>query len=439
MIPEQINIVVDERVNDNAVMKVIGVGGGGCNAVNYMIKTGIAGVDVIAVNTDLIALNSNAAPLKIQIGKQLTKGLGAGANPDIGRKSAEENRAEIEEALKGADMVVVTAGMGGGTGTGAAPVVAAIAKSLGALVIGIVTKPFTWEGPARMKNAENGIAELRQHVDSLIVIPNQRIASLSDKKIVLKEAFNKPNEILYLATKGITSIVNEEGYINVDFADVKRVMYQSGNALIGVGTASGENKAARAAQMAISCPLLEGVNIKGAKNVLLNITVNEDFGFDELEEGNNVIREAAGDNVDVIFGVTFNPNLNDEVIYTVIATGFDKKETTSKSTVTVITPKPRIPETVNQDLFENQTNTTEIRKPVQEPNKSSTFVPINLGNSDINDNIERPAIERLKQSSNTMGFQQNENYNNVQTIKLETNLTGHSKAADSEFLRTILD
>lgn len=439
MIPEQINIVVEERVNDNAVMKVIGVGGGGCNAVNYMIKTGIAGVDVIAVNTDLIALNSNAAPLKIQIGKQLTKGLGAGANPDIGRKSAEENRAEIEEALKGADMVVVTAGMGGGTGTGAAPVVASIAKSLGALVIGIVTKPFTWEGPARMKNAENGIAELRQHVDSLIVIPNQRIASLSDKKIVLKEAFNKPNEILYLATKGITSIVNEEGYINVDFADVKRVMYQSGNALIGVGTASGENKAARAAQMAISCPLLEGVNIKGAKNVLLNITVNEDFGFDELEEGNNVIREAAGDNVDVIFGVTFNPNLNDEVIYTVIATGFDKKETTSKSTVTVITPKTRVPETANGDLFENQGNNLVIQKPVQETIKQPTFVPINLDNNNMNDNIERPAIERLKPSSNGIVLQQNENFNNVQTIKLETNLSNTGKAADSEFLRTILD
>ncbi len=437
MIPENLDVVIEERMRDNALIKVIGVGGGGCNAVKNMIERGINGVDIISVNTDVVALNSNPAPIKIQIGKQLTKGLGAGANPEVGRKSAEENRAEIEDILKGADMVIVTAGMGGGTGTGAAPVIASIAKSIGALVIGIVTKPFQWEGPARMRNAEAGIAELKQHVDSLIVIPNQRIASLADKKITIKEAFNKPNEVLYLATVGITSIINEEGFINVDFADVKRVMYQSGNALLGVGTASGENRATKAAQMAISSPLLEGINIKGAKNLLLNITVGEDFSFDELEEGNKVIRDAAGDGVDMIFGVTFKNDMTDQVTYTLVATGFDKKE--NKSSAPIITPKTHKQDhgmqaqgslfpIENNNVLENQVINFTTRN-------SSSIKPIPVAEeiSYNPEDLEKPAIERFKKDRTN-----HLNISSANTINFSSNISD-SQPEDSAFLRQILD
>jgi cell division protein FtsZ len=441
MLPENLNFFLEENPRENAVIKVVGVGGGGCNAVKNMIELGIKGVDIIAVNTDIVALNSNPASIKIQIGKQLTKGLGAGANPEIGRKSAEENKDEIAEALKDADMVFVTAGMGGGTGTGAAPVVASIAKSLGALVVGIVTKPFVWEGPARMRNAEAGISELRQHVDSLIVIPNQRISAVADKKIKLKDAFNKPNEILYLATVGITSIITEEGVVNVDFADVKRVMYQSGNALIGVGTASGENRATLAAQQAISSPLLEGVSIKGARNVLLNVTCGEDFSFDELEEGNEVVRQAAGEGVDIIFGYVINENMGDKVSYTLIATGFDKKEgSLSTPKTTVYTHKPKL-EKEQEDLFvnkeQNNFNSNKVAEPVFSVN-SPKITPIPKMNDDLlnnNDNMEDisiPTYQRIKQQKPVA----NTNFSiSNKTVDLNTT----SDLDDSSFLRAILD
>lgn len=309
----------------SAQLKVVGVGGGGCNAIDSMIERGLTGVEFIVVNTDAQVLEESLTTQKIQIGTNVTRGLGAGADPNVGRKSAEEDREKITRHLEGADMVFVTSGMGGGTGTGAAPIVASIAKSMGALVIGIVTKPFGWEGKQRMKNADEGIADLRQYVDSLIVIPNGRILSIIDTATAAKAAFNKPNEILYEATRGIADIITVKGIINVDFADVRTVMRDSGQALMGCGIASGENRSVEAAQKAISSPLLEGVSIKGAKNILLNVTGPTNMTMQEVEAGNNVIFEAAGEEANVIFGTVIKDQMNEYVSYTVIATGFETK------------------------------------------------------------------------------------------------------------------
>ncbi|TSA27665.1 MAG: cell division protein FtsZ [Ignavibacteriales bacterium] len=309
----------------SAQLKVVGVGGGGCNAIDSMIERGLTGVEFIAVNTDAQVLEESLATHKIQIGTNVTRGLGAGADPNVGRKAAEEDREKITRMLEGSDMVFVTSGMGGGTGTGAAPIVASIAKSLGALVIGIVTKPFTWEGKLRMKNADEGINELRQLVDSLIVVPNSRILSIIDTATAAKAAFNKPNEILFEATRGIADIITVKGIINVDFADVRTVMRDSGQALMGCGIASGENRSVEAAQKAISSPLLEGISIKGAKNILLNVTGPTNMTMAEVEAGNNVIFEAAGEEANVIFGTVIKDQMNEYVSYTVIATGFESK------------------------------------------------------------------------------------------------------------------
>ncbi len=309
----------------SAQIKVVGIGGGGCNAIDSMIERGLSGVEFIAVNTDAQVLEESLATQKIQIGTNVTRGLGAGADPNVGRKSAEEDREKITRHLEGADMVFVTSGMGGGTGTGAAPIVASIAKSMGALVIGIVTKPFGWEGKQRMKNADEGIADLKQYTDSLIVIPNGRILSIIDTATAAKAAFNKPNEILYEATRGIADIITVKGIINVDFADVRTVMRDSGQALMGCGIASGENRSVEAAQKAISSPLLEGVSIKGAKNILLNVTGPTNMTMQEVEAGNNVIFDAAGEEANVIFGTVIKDQMNEYVSYTVIATGFETK------------------------------------------------------------------------------------------------------------------
>lgn len=319
---------IDNERPMSAVLKVVGVGGGGCNAIESMITRGLNGVDYIAINTDAQVLRSSTANTKVQVGNSITRGLGAGADPNIGRKSAEEDRDQIADVLSGSDMVFVTAGMGGGTGTGAAPVIASIAKSIGALVVGIVTKPFRWEGKTRMINAEKGIQELRQHVDSLIVIPNERLLSILDKSSNVFAAFDKPNEVLYEATRGIADIITIEGLINVDFADVRAVMNSSGEALMGCGIASGENRAIEAAQKAISSPLLEGVNIKGAKSVLVNVTGSSNMTMQEVNEGNNVIYEAAGEEANVIFGIVKKEEMNDYISYTVIATGFDSARPT---------------------------------------------------------------------------------------------------------------
>ncbi|HEX2868897.1 MAG TPA: cell division protein FtsZ [Ignavibacteriales bacterium] len=309
----------------SAQLKVVGVGGGGCNAVESMINRGLSGVEYIVVNTDAQVLIKNTATHKIQVGTSVTRGLGAGADPNVGKKAVEEDREKLTKILEGSDMVFITAGMGGGTGTGGAPIVASIAKSLGALVVGIVTKPFRWEGKKRMMNAEQGIQELRQYVDSLIVIPNERLLNILDPSISANQAFDKPNEVLYEATRGIADIITIGGIINVDFADVRSVMSQSGEALMGCGIASGENRAIEAAQKAISSPLLEGVSIKGAKNILLNVTGSSSLTMREIDEGNKVIYDAAGEEANVIFGWVNKEEMNEYVSYTVIATGFDSQ------------------------------------------------------------------------------------------------------------------
>jgi cell division protein FtsZ len=306
----------------SAQLKVVGVGGGGCNAIESMMAKGLKGVEYVAVNTDAQVLQMSSAHHKIQIGTSITRGLGAGADPNVGRKALEEDREKLTKILEGSDMVFVTAGMGGGTGTGGAPLVAAIAKSLGALVIGIVTKPFKWEGKRRMLNAEEGIHDLRRNVDSLIVIPNDRLLNILDRTVSARTAFDKPNEVLYEATRGIADIITIPGIINVDFADVRSVMNSSGEALMGAGIANGENRAIEAAQKAISSPLLDGISIKGAKNILLNVTGSDDLTMQEIDEGNQIIYDAAGEEANVIFGWVCKEEMNDNVSYTVIATGF---------------------------------------------------------------------------------------------------------------------
>ncbi|VAX17963.1 Cell division protein FtsZ [hydrothermal vent metagenome] len=314
---------LDQEPLLSAKLKVVGIGGGGCNAIESMMKRGLSGVEYVAINTDAQVLETSSANHKIQIGANLTKGLGAGADPNVGKKAIEEDREKITKILEGSDMVFVTAGMGGGTGTGGAPIIASIANSLGALVIGIVTKPFRWEGKKRMLNAEEGINELRQYVDSLIVIPNERILNILDDSAGAFQAFDKPNEVLHEATRGIAEIITVSGTINVDFADVRSVMNLSGEALMGCGIASGENRAEEAAQKAISSPLLEGVSIKGAKNILLNVTASSNLTMKEINEGNQIIYDAAGEEANIIFGLVQKEEMNEYVSYTVIATGFN--------------------------------------------------------------------------------------------------------------------
>lgn len=305
-----------------ANIKVIGVGGGGNNAVNRMIDAGLKGVEFISVNTDAQALFLSRAPHKIQIGAKLTKGLGAGANPDIGEKAAEESRDELIEALKGADMVFVTAGMGGGTGTGAAPIVAEVAKQLGALTVGVVTKPFTFEGKRRHTQADRGIGNLKSRVDTLITIPNDRLLQVIDKNTSIVDAFRIADDVLRQGVQGISDLIAVPGLINLDFADVKTIMFETGSALMGIGTSGGENRASEAARLAISSPLLE-TSIEGAKGVLLNITGGENLGLFEVNEAAEIISQAADPEANIIFGAVIDPNLGEEVRVTVIATGFD--------------------------------------------------------------------------------------------------------------------
>ena len=319
-------IEFDERAELNAKLKVVGVGGAGGNAINTMVQAGLAGVDFISINTDGQSLEQNKAQTRIQIGKELTQGLGAGANPEIGRKAVDEDREEVKRSIAGADMVFVTAGMGGGTGTGAAPVVAEIAKEMGALTVGIVSKPFNFEGIKRLQRAEAGIQEMRRQVDTLIVIPNQRLFAVVDKSTPLLDAFKVADEVLLHATKGISDLITVPGLINLDFADVRTIMSEMGDALMGTGHASGESKAVQAAQQAISSPLLEGVSIRGARGVLVNITGGTDMSLYEVSEATSIIYEEAGEDANVIFGAVINEELNDEIFITVIATGFNTEE-----------------------------------------------------------------------------------------------------------------
>ena len=308
-----------------AKIKVIGIGGGGGNAVNRMVESGVKGVEFIVANTDLQVLNTSKAEVKLQIGAALTSGLGAGARPEIGREAAVEAKKEIEEALRGADMVFITCGMGGGTGSGAAPVVAEIAQGLGALTVGIVTKPFTFEGRKRMENALAGIEELKKHVDTLIVIPNDRLREIIDKTTPMLEAFKEVDNVLRRGVQSISDLIAVVGLVNLDFADVKAVMEKSGNAIIGIGIGMGEDRAIEAAKQAVSSPLLE-TSISGATDAIINITGGMNLTLFEAEQAAEVVRAAANTDINTIFGSVINENLTDEVIVTVIATGFDKKD-----------------------------------------------------------------------------------------------------------------
>ncbi|WP_300615331.1 cell division protein FtsZ [uncultured Lactobacillus sp.] len=317
-----LDFTFDSDENNNAVIKVIGVGGAGGNAVNRMIEDGVQGVSFIAANTDVQALNSNNAEVKIQLGPKLTRGLGAGSHPETGQKAAEESEETIEDALKGADMIFITAGMGGGTGTGAAPVIAKIARETGALTVGVVTRPFSFEGPKRSKNAADGIAKLKEYVDTLVIVANNRLLEIVDKKTPMMEAFKEADNVLKQGVQGISDLITSTDYVNLDFADVKTVMENQGAALMGIGRASGENRTVEATKMAISSPLLE-VSIDGAKQVLLNITGGPDLTLFEAQDASEIVSTAAGEDVNIIFGTAINPNLGDEVVVTVIATGID--------------------------------------------------------------------------------------------------------------------
>ena len=318
-------IELDNYFDHGAKIRVVGVGGGGGNAINSMIEKRLQGVDFFAINCDMQSLERNKAPNKIQIGKNLTRGLGAGADPSIGQRAVEEDRDEIARAIAGSDMVFVTAGMGGGTGTGGGPIVANIAKSIGALVVGIVTRPFTCEGKKRMAQAEAGIEEMKKQVDTLISIPNQKLLSIVERNTPLQEAFDRANEVLHNATRGISELITTPGLINVDFADVRTIMREMGDALMGSGVATGENRAIEAAHAAISSPLLEGVSISGALGVLVNVTGGATMSLVEVDEAVSVIHEAAGEEANVIMGAVIDENLGDEMMVTVIATGFNKR------------------------------------------------------------------------------------------------------------------
>ncbi len=318
----------EETESQNARMKVVGVGGGGGNAVNRMIEEHLEGVEFISVNTDAQALLNSKSDLKIQIGKKLTRGLGAGARPEIGKQAIEENRDEVSRSLASADLVFITCGMGGGTGTGAAPVICELARDAGALTVGIVTKPFLFEGRRRMRQAELGIAEMRKHVDTMIVVPNERLLAVVGKGIPFQDALKKADEVLLHATQGISSLISVTGLVNVDFADVRTVMAEGGSALMGTGIGRGENRAIEAAQQAIASPLLDNISISGATGVLVNITGGQDLTLGEVHQINEIIHEAVGEEAEIIFGAVHEPAMQGEIRVTVIATGFDKSMAT---------------------------------------------------------------------------------------------------------------
>ena len=331
-------------------IKVIGVGGGGGNAVNTMIKSKLEGVEFMVANTDAQALNANMAPLKMQLGSELTKGLGAGANPNIGRDAAIENKEQIIETLSGADMVFITAGMGGGTGTGAAPIIAEAAKEAGALTIGVVTKPFSFEGGQRNKQAEEGIRELKKVVDTLITIPNQKLLSLASKSTSMLDAFKRADDVLLHAVKGVSDLITHHGFINVDFADVKTIMSEKGVALMGAGTATGESRALEAAQLAIASPLLDDVDINGARGVLVNITAGPSLTMHEIEEANLMIQEKAHEDAKIISGVIINEEMGDELSIMVIATGFGKADAYERRPLSVVKAENRdLPAYIRKD------------------------------------------------------------------------------------------
>ncbi len=346
-----------------AKIKVIGVGGGGCNAVNRMIDSGLKGVEFIVANTDLQVINNSKAEIKLQIGKTITDGLGAGADPEVGREAAMESRDEIEEVLKGADMVFITAGMGGGTGTGAAPIVAEVAQELGALTVAIVTKPFKFEGKKRMDNALMGVDELKKHVDTMVVIPNDRLRDLIDKSTPMVDAFREVDNVLRLGVQSISDLISVPGLVNLDFADVKAIMEARGSALIGIGIGIGENRAVEAAKQAVTSPLLE-TTINGATDCIINITGGKSLTLFEAEDAAEIVRAAANTDVNIIFGAVINEALTEEVIVTVIATGFEEDS-----------------EPLYQ--YSNETSVKEKTSRVEKFDEDDIDIPVFLRNRDI--------------------------------------------------------
>jgi cell division protein FtsZ len=372
--------IVAAPQNYLAVIKVVGIGGGGVNAINRMIEVGLKGVEFIAINTDAQALLMSDADVKLDIGRELTRGLGAGADPEIGRKASEDHREEIEEVLKGADMVFVTAGEGGGTGTGGAPVIASIARGLGALTIGVVTRPFSFEGRRRAQQAETGIEELRDEVDTLIVIPNDRLLSISDRNVSVLDAFRSADQVLMSGVQGITDLITTPGLINLDFADVKSVMAGAGTALMGIGSARGDDRATGAAEVAISSPLLEA-SIDGARGVLLSVSGGSDLGLFEINEAARLVAEAAHPEANIIFGAVIDDALGDEVRVTVIAAGFDggqpgpMKPVVAKEPVRPVVTAPAVePEPEQASAPSRPTDEPTPAKPAKPAPKPRTIV-----------------------------------------------------------------
>jgi cell division protein FtsZ len=385
-----------EHVQLGARIKVIGVGGGGGNAVNTMIAGKLSGVDFIVANTDAQAIEANRATVKIQLGEQITKGLGAGANPEVGRRAAMEDEAKLREYLTGADMIFITAGMGGGTGTGGAPVIAKIAREVGALTVGVVTKPFLFEGKKRMRQADEGIMDLKSSVDTLIVIPNQRLLSIAARTTTMLEAFHKADDILLQAVRGISDLIITPGLINLDFADVRTVMAEMGLALMGAATAQGENRAVEAAQKAISSPLLEDISIHGARGLLINITGGPDLGLHEVNEAATMIQEEAHDDANIIFGAVIDERMKDEIRVTVIATGFGERDEQRKPSLASFTSTNAAPR--NKKIVHLGTIVDDLDAPTWQRNKRD----------------EEPAAERER--SPAMQFQDDDDKFDVPTF-----------------------
>lgn len=373
-----------------ARIKVVGVGGGGCNAVNRMIDEGMGGIEFITVNTDAQALLLSKAPTRVRIGDKSTRGLGAGGNPESGRKAAEESADELYEVLKGSDMVFVTAGLGGGTGTGAAPIVAQIAKEVGALTIGVVTRPFTFEGSRRQTSAESGIAKLKEHADTLIVIPNDRLLQIVDKRVSLQEAFRTADDVLRQGIQGISELITVPGLINLDFADVRAIMSEGGAALMAVGHASGEDRARIAAEMAISSQLLD-ITIDGARGILFNVTGGSNMTLFEVNQAAAIIKETAHPEVNLIFGAVIDPNMGEDIRITVIATGFDRAA--NRNPLMDQRPAPKKDETLSFQASSVAANTGRTERPAQS-NSPTEFQPTVINTNDL----DIPAFLRNRNS-----------------------------------------
>ena len=385
---------IEEDLGQVAKIKVIGIGGGGCNAVNTMIASRLEGVEFIVANTDLQALGNSLASTKLQLGARLTKGLGAGANPETGRNATIEDADKLRDELSGADMIFVTAGLGGGTGTGGAPVVADIAKELGALTVAVVTKPFLFEGKKRQQAAEKGLEELKQSVDTLITIPNQRLLSISDKGMSLIESFKKADEVLLHASKSISDLITIPGLINLDFADVKTIMSEMGMAFMGMGIASGENKAVEATQKAISSPLLEDISINGARGLLINITGGENLTLHEVNDASTLIQEAADEDANIIFGAVIDPEMEDEIRITVIATGFGAYE--EKRIIELKNTISQLPESTDEQDFPAY-----LRNDINGGNGEQQVTKVGTITSDfINDEYDIPTFLRSNEELN---------------------------------------